>query len=431
MERPNAFADRSRLPNTSIAQHPNNYGSLLERPTHPVERPIGGSGNIHHIDGPNGGQAIIGRGPNGAGIVAKGPEGGTAVAIRGQGGYSVAGVRGPNGGVAVAAKGPYGYRSYVRLPEGSRYIGWRGSGYWRNGRNWYQPYYYAGSVYYGECSAPYGWDGDDLGNPTDGTITTFVLNGVTYFYRNSVYYIMQDGRYVVVPNPYAQTAQAPDIDPKAKEQLQSMSNSLARFKSGRVVIRDISDEILDSGQKVQVESRRAVAVRAPDKMAVDFSSDDEVRRIVYDGSKITVFEKNKNLYSQQAMPPTLSQTMDVMASKYGMAVPAVEMLRPSLVDKLIPQVLTAQYLGPQTIEGDSCQRISLSLDWADVELWILDADMALPRRAMISYKKIPSTPKYVMNFTNWDTSSPPDSAFEMKLPGDATRVEMRPMGQKD
>ena len=44
MERPNAFADRSRLPNTSIAQHPNNYGSLLERPTHPVERPIGGSG---------------------------------------------------------------------------------------------------------------------------------------------------------------------------------------------------------------------------------------------------------------------------------------------------------------------------------------------------------------------------------------------------
>ena len=75
--------------------------------------------------------------------------------------------------------------------------------------------------------------------------------------------------------------------------------------------------------------------------------------------------------------------------------------------------------------------MTFSLDWADVQIWIQDGEKALPRRAVISYKKIPSTPKYVMNFTDWNLSDPPDSAFEMKLPSGATKIAMTPIGEKD
>lgn len=453
-----------QTPNTGMAQRPDNYGSLFNKPTQPIEKPIGGSGSYKTFDGPNGGKGVawetprgntgvavkgggggsaIGvkgagggeagaiKGPGGAAAVGvKGAEGGSAAAIRGPGGYWIAGAKGANGGAAVAAKGPYGYGSYVRLPNGSSYYNWHGNPYWRSGGYWYRPYYYAGTVYYSQCGAPYGWDGDDL-SVTDSGITTFELNGVTYFYRNGVYYVVQNGKYVVVPNPYEQQPSAPSIDPKASEQLNRLNNALSAIKSFRVVIRDVSDEILDSGQKVQVESRRTLAMRAPDKMAVEFSSDGVTRHTVYDGSKITVYEKASNMYSQTNMPPTISQTMDVLASQYGMAIPAMEMFRPLSVDKLIAQIQTGEYLGPQKVEGDSCQVIRLGLEWADVQVWILDADRALPRRVMISYKKIPSTPKYVMNFTNWDINNPPDSVFALQIPADAAKVEMHPLNKKE
>jgi hypothetical protein len=282
-------------------------------------------------------------------------------------------------------------------------------------------------VYYSEVPPPIGYVVADLPEEA-GTVA---LNNTTYHYYQNAYYVEKDGKYEVVESPSAKTADAAAPDPKALAQLQRMADFLATVRAGRVTIRDTSDEILDSGQKVQVESTRAVAVRAPTRLAVDFTADGATRRTVYDGKTITIYEKAQNLYSQQDMPPTLSETLDVLASKYGMAVPAVELLRPGLMDKLKPQLRSASYLGMQAVDGAACHAVSLSLDWADVQIWIQDGQKALPRRAVISYKKIPSVPKYVMSFSDWDLATPPDSAFEMKLPADASKVEMASLEAKE
>jgi hypothetical protein len=337
----------------------------------------------------------------------------------------MAGGRGPAGGAAVAVRGPRGYASYSRLPAGSNYVHWHGGSYWNLGFTWYQPYYYAGTVYYSEVPAPAGYVVDNL--PDDASTNEF--DGNTYYYYNSTYYIQKDGKYEAVDFPTGAPSQAPSLDPKAMEQLQRMAAFLSTVKAGRFVVRDTSDEILDSGQKVQVESTRSVAVRAPDRMAVDFTADGVTRRMVYDGKTVTVFEKDQDLYAQQAMPPTLPAALDELASKYGIALPAAELLRPGLMDRLEPQMRSAEYIGPETVDGDNCQLVTFSLDWADVQIWIQDGDKALPRRAVIAYKKIPSTPKYVMSFNDWDLSTPPDSAFELELPSDATRIEMTPLAE--
>ena len=292
---------------------------------------------------------------------------------------------------------------------------------------WYQPYYYAGTVYYSEVSPPVGYAVDSL---PDTSGVTVVSNGTTYYYDNGVYYTQQNGQYVVADNPDDTTSQTVAPDPTAIAQLQRMADFLATVQAGRFTIRENSDEILDSGQKVQVESWQSVAFRSPDRMAIDFISDGVIRRTVYDGQTITVFENGQNVYAQQTMPPTLSETLDVLASKYGMAVPAAELLRPGLMGKLRPQIRSAQYLGAQTIGSDNCQLVTFSLDWADVQIWILDGQKALPRQMVISYKKIPSTPKYVMSFTDWNLSSPQDSAFKMNLPSGAVKIETAELGQK-
>jgi hypothetical protein len=276
-----------------------------------------------------------------------------------------------------------GSRAYVRLPDDCSYAVYNGSRYWYSGGVYYQPYYYGGTVYYSEVPPP--------------VVTE------------------------VVPLPSGcDTALA---------ELKRMSAFLGTVKAGQVTIRDESDEILSTGQKVKVESKRILAVRVPDRMAVDYSADGVTRRTVYDGRTITVIDNEKNLYAQQAMPATLEQTAEVMATKYGMALPAAELLRPGLMTKLEPQIRSAQILGPQSVDGTSCQMVTFSMDWADVQIWIQTGEQALPRRVIISYKKIPSTPKYVMNFSDWKLAAPPESVFDLKLPANATRIEMTPIGQ--
>jgi hypothetical protein len=394
-------------------------------------------GGYRHIEGPGGGAAGGIRGPEGGavggvrgpgGAVAggiRGPNGGAAGGILGPGGSWVAGARGPGGGAAIAAKGPYGYRSYTRLPDGADYIRWGGGSYWHHGWMWYRPYYYGGSVYYGEVPAPIGYAQDEL--PDEGVITT-VVDGVTYYYYKGTFYIQKDGKYVVVEKPGSDDqAAAASVDPQALECLRRMADFLGTIQAGRLTIRDTSDEVLESGQKIQLESTRKVAFRVPDRLAVDFENGNVTRRVVYDGKTITLFEKEQNLYAQEPMPATLSETMDTLASKYGMAMPAAELLRRGLMEKLTPELRSGEYLGTETVDGTKCHCLAFSKEWIDLQIWVQEGDKPFPQKAVIVYKKIPGTPKYSMTLSDWDLTNPPDSAFEMKLPDDARKIEMAPL----
>jgi hypothetical protein len=283
-------------------------------------------------------------------------------------------------------------------------------------------------LYYSDVPAPLGYIVASL--PDDAASVT--LGGNNYYYYQNTYYAQQpDGQYAVVAPPGAQTdaaapAAAAAIDPKALDQVHRMADLLGSLKAGRFTIQDASDQILDSGEKIQVESTRKIAFRQPDRFAVDYAGQDMTRRTVYDGKTITMLETQQNLYAQEPMPPTLAQTMDTLANKYGMAVPAAELLQPGLFDKLNTQIQSAEYVAMESIAGQNCHHVALGLDWADIQLWVQDGDQPLPRKAVIIYKKIPGNPKYEMDISAWDLADPPDSVFAITIPPDAQKIDMAP-----
>ena len=349
-----------------------------------------------HHSGPGGGAA---------GIV-RGPHGGAAGAIRGPGGYWIAGASGPGGGAVLAGKGPNGGRAYVRLPDGAGNINWGGMPYWNYGPYWYMPYYQDGAVYYEEAPPPEGYVAETM--PADATPATHA------------------GVAAVATAPRPRPAPVNVISAKAIEQLQEMTDFFGKVKGGRVTIRNRSDEILDSGQKVEMESVRVLAIRAPDKMAVDYSSDSVKRRIVYDGKSVTMLEMPRNIYMTHEMPATLSETLDLLDSQYGMSIPAAELLRAGFMAKLKPQLLSAGYMRASQPDGSTRVTVTLRTDWADAEIWFKADDKPLPLKIIIKYTRIPATPKYVATYEKWDLTNPADSAFELKLPADAKREEMVP-----
>ena len=345
----------------------------------------------------------MGPGAGAAGGV-QGPGGGTAGAIRGPGGYWIAGASGPGGGAVLAGKGPNGLRSYARLPDGADNIYWGGIPYWNYGPYWYTPYYEDGTVYYEESAPPAGYV--ETMPPETAPATN-------------------PGSAPVATAPRPRPVPVNVISDKAMEQLQAMADFMSKVKGGSVTIRNQSDEILESGQKVKMESTRVLAVRTPDRMAIDYSSDSVKRRIVYDGKTVTMLEMPRNVYMSQEMPATLSETLDVLDSKYGMSIPAAELLRAGFLARLKPQIKSAGYMSGGQADGSTRVMVTLRMDWADAEIWFPE-DKPLPLRITINYTQIPSTPKYVATYEKWDLTNPADSAFELKLPADARREEMVP-----
>ena len=154
----------------------------------------------------------------------------------------------------VAFAGLMAAQIYGHLPSGSREVHWHGNNYWCFGFSYYQPCWYGGEVYYYSVPAPVGVYVDTLPPEAD----TVVYNNQTYYYSDGSYLMPKDSGYEVVDKP-AGLDQAPD--PMAL--LRQMTDCLGQMQRFSVVADETTDEILESGEKVQLSSRRTVYVRRP------------------------------------------------------------------------------------------------------------------------------------------------------------------------
>ena len=78
------------------------------------------------------------------------------------------------------------------------------------------------------------------------------------------------------------------IDPKADEIFRSMSNHLAAANRFSFVAYDMSDQVLSSGQKIQLANTREISVQRPNKVLADLKGDVDNQRVWYNGDWITV-----------------------------------------------------------------------------------------------------------------------------------------------
>src|SRR6185369_12350825 len=102
----------------------------------------------------------------------------------------------------------------------------------------------------------------------------------------------------------AQAAQAPPaIEPQATEALQKMSRYLQSLRSFSVKAQSSTDQILVTGEKIQLDAEATVWAVRPDRLRVDSKSDRRSRQFFYDGRRFTVFGKAAGYYATVPAPP--------------------------------------------------------------------------------------------------------------------------------
>lgn len=220
-------------------------------------------------------------------------------------------------------------------------------------------------------------------------------------------------------------ASSHDIDPRADQALRAMSDVLGGAKTFRFHVVASMDEYLETGQLSQFSRETKVLVCRPDKLVAETRGDDVHRSVWYDGRTLTLLDKPSNTYASIQVPESIEKMLDFAIEKYGLTIPAADVLFGNSYDSLIANVETGTYIGQHAVGDHTCHHLAFRQELIDWQIWIDAGKTPVPRKLVITYKQEPGHPQYQATMDDWELSpalSP--GQFEFRPAPGAKRGEM-------
>jgi len=212
------------------------------------------------------------------------------------------------------------------------------------------------------------------------------------------------------------------IEPRAERILMAALGNLTAAKS-YMARGELSNEMqVAGGQRIEYSSTIQAAVRRPDRFWTRIDGQLRQGANWYDGKTFTHLETGANAYASWPAPSTTDETLDMMKEKLGFLPPLAVLLRDKDKDAR-KNIQSGIYVGKAVVRGITCSQLAFTQEKIDWQVWIDDV-IPVIRRVVITYKKLPGTPRFAVTFTDWDFNATlPDSVFAFEPPPGATRVE--------
>jgi hypothetical protein len=220
----------------------------------------------------------------------------------------------------------------------------------------------------------------------------------------------------------ANTSQ-PRIDPQAVSAL-DRTGAFLRSQRAMVVNAEMTtDEVLDSGQKIQRNSIATLKVSRPDRLRADVVSDGRNQQLFYDGKTFTIYRPALGYYGSFNAPPTLAQLVNEAEQHYGIDMPLADLFAWGTDQSLTANLKGAINLGPSMVKGVKCDHYAFHQADVDWQVWIQQGPQPLPRKLVITTTTEKTQPQHVAVLT-WDLAPRLDeSLFTFTPPPNAQRIE--------
>jgi len=191
------------------------------------------------------------------------------------------------------------------------------------------------------------------------------------------------------------------VDPKSLEALRRMSAFLQSLPAFALTSDASIDLVLRDGQKVQIDGVARYKVRRPAGFVIDVDTSMKDRRFFYDGKVFTVLAPKLGYYATVPAPATNRQVLDVLWTKYGIALPLEDLFRWSdpAGSRDAPQ--SGFRVGSATVDGVETDHYAFREATFDWQVWIQQGDQPLPRKVVIVDRTDPAGPAYTARLT-WD-----------------------------
>ncbi len=219
---------------------------------------------------------------------------------------------------------------------------------------------------------------------------------------------------------------APAVDPLADRILKAACDYLKTSPQFSFLSEATHEELLDSGQKIQVSESHQVGVRRPDGLVVVTRGDLGTQRVWYNGKRFTLLDLDEFTYASIKVPPTIDRAFDYLAEHYGVFPPLVDLLYSDPYGVVRPSLRSGELIGRRWVRGVECIQLAFQGDVADLQVWVENGLRPVIRKVVIDYKNEPGRPEYVAYLSEWDfsprltdsqfTFSPPPGAREVTLP---------------
>lgn len=206
--------------------------------------------------------------------------------------------------------------------------------------------------------------------------------------------------------------------------LRQMSETLGHAKKLTFKVDRKLDAALVEDIKVAENAQIEISASRPDKFQAKSNSKEGVRRIFFDGQKLSIYDEMMKLYATVPVSGTIDDAVAKIDKEYGFTPPLAEFILNDPYKALSQQIKSKTYKGKENIAGVECHHLSLSGDVADSELWIGTADL-LPRKLVATFKDREGSPKLQADFSSWNLAPTlDDSIFVFAAPKDAENIEM-------
>jgi hypothetical protein len=218
------------------------------------------------------------------------------------------------------------------------------------------------------------------------------------------------------------------IDPFVDNLVKQASDYLTSAKSFSLRTDVTVEEVMKTGQKIQLSRSSEILVRQPDRLRAEIESDNGVTRLYFDGKKLSRFDLDKNIFASIDAPGSLEAALDHAMEKYHVDAPLADLLAGNPYDNYISNTDEGFYAGLHYLEGGEYHHLALSNENVDYQVWIADGPAPLFRKIVITYKHLPGAPQFSAEMFDWDFNPrTPDMVFDFYPPIDAEQIEFVPV----
>jgi hypothetical protein len=229
--------------------------------------------------------------------------------------------------------------------------------------------------------------------------------------------------------PFAQTAEPDEsaaevpVQAEAVEALDRMAAHLRTLKSFTLIADTREDDVLDSGEKLEMGGRSIYKVRGNDRLFLSRSDDQAVRDYYYNGKTVTQWAPNLGYYNVFEAPATTVEMLDLAFEKYGVAVPLADLFYWGTERSNVKSVSSAYFVGEGSVNGATCNHYAYRTTGVDWQVWIRKEGEPLPCKLVITDTEEASKPQYGATLT-WSTADTlDDKTFEFTPPEGAREIE--------
>lgn len=212
--------------------------------------------------------------------------------------------------------------------------------------------------------------------------------------------------------------------PQPDEVLRRMSSYLAAQKNVTFHAEITFDSADPAGRKLQFAGALDVALRRPDRLYVDYADDLSSKELWYDGERLVLFDRDHDVQASVAVKPDVDTALALLDRRYMVSLPLADLVLGDPYGELSRGVKSGAWIGRHDVAGVDCDHLAFEDENIDWQIWVEPGERPLPRKLVITYKKVAGAPEYAAVLSDWNFAAKlPDSRFVAQIPAGAMTAQ--------